>query len=78
VAVPDAWWTTAASFVPFFAPMPMPAPMAVGHAPAWQVGAAVVLMLAATCAMVRLAARIYARALMHGGDRLTWRAAARR
>ncbi len=77
LGLPGAAWLVVLSLLPPFAPTLMPARLALGTVPAWQVTVAIVLMLAAIYGMVQLAGRIYSRALMHGGERLSWRAAAR-
>jgi ABC-2 type transport system permease protein len=57
-------------FIPFTAPVAMPVLVAVGAAPAWQEAVSVLITLAATVVMVRLAARIYERAILRTGSRL--------
>jgi ABC-2 type transport system permease protein len=57
-------------FIPFTAPVAMPVLVAVGAAPAWQEAVSVVITLAATVVMVRLAATIYERAILRTGSRL--------
>ena len=77
IASPSAWWIQLLSFLPPLAPVLMPARIALGHTPAWQVALDVVVMLVAIYALVRLAARIYAPALVRGGARIGWRSALR-
>jgi len=77
IASPDAWWVRVLSFVPPFAPVFMPARLALGHMGAWEMPLAVVIMAASVYGTARLAARIYAGALVRGGARLSWRAALR-
>jgi ABC-2 type transport system permease protein len=47
---------------------------------AWEIGLAVALMIAATCALVPLAARVYSNAVLQTGGRIrlrdAWRSAA--
>jgi ABC-2 type transport system permease protein len=65
------------SFLPPLTPSLMPARIAVGTAPWWQVILAVLIMLVAIYAMVRLATRIYKATLVRSGPRLSWREALR-
>lgn len=53
----------------------MPARLALGAMAWWEMPLAVLLTLVAVYGMARLAARIYAPALVHGGTRLSWGAA---
>ena len=82
LADPGAPLVRAASLFPPLAPMVMPIRAAAGSAPAWEQLLAVALMLASTAALVPLAARIYAGALLRTGRRVrlreAWRAAALR
>ena len=79
LADPGAPLVRAASLFPPLAPMVMPVRTASGSAAAWEQGLAVALMLASTAALVPLAARIYAGAVMRTGRRVglreAWRAA---
>jgi ABC-2 type transport system permease protein len=77
IASPDAWWIRVLSFLPPFAPTLMPVRLALGHMGAWEMPLAVVIMVAAVYGVARLAARIYAGALVRSGGRLSWRAALR-
>jgi ABC-2 type transport system permease protein len=77
IATPDAWWIRLLSFLPPWAPILMPARLALGSVAAWEMPLAVLIMLAAIYGMARLAARIYAPALVRSGARLSWRAALR-
>jgi ABC-2 type transport system permease protein len=77
IASPNAAWLRVLSFVPPFAPMLMPARIAIGHVSAWEMPLDVLITLAAIYGMARLAARIYAGALVRGGARLSWRSAVR-
>ncbi len=72
---PNAPWVVGLSFVPPLAPIFMPVRIALGSVPAWQVAASAVLILAATAGVIAVAARIYSRALVRSGGRLSWRAA---
>jgi ABC-2 type transport system permease protein len=65
------------SFVPLLTPSLMPARIAVGTAPWWQVILAVLIMLASIYGMVRLTTRIYKATLVRSGPRLSWREALR-
>lgn len=77
IASPDTWWIRVLSFLPPLAPILMPARLALGHVAAWEMPVAILLMIAAIYGMVRLAARIYAPAMVRGGGRLSWSAALR-
>jgi ABC-2 type transport system permease protein len=72
---PDTWWTVLLSLLPPFTPVLMPARMAIGLVPWWQVGVGVLVMVAAIILVVRVAARIYASSLVQGGGRISWGAA---
>ncbi|HSG78683.1 MAG TPA: ABC transporter permease [Acidimicrobiia bacterium] len=81
VIVPNPETTTSAvlSLLPPFAPIAMPPRIALDAAAAWEVAAAIVLMVAATVGVVRLAARIYTGAILRSGARIklrdAWRSA---
>jgi ABC-2 type transport system permease protein len=77
IAAPGAWWIRLVSFLPPLAPILMPARLALGAVGAWEMPVAVLIMVVAVYGMVRLAARIYAPALVRGGARLSWSAALR-
>jgi ABC-2 type transport system permease protein len=77
IAEPDALWLRLLSFLPPLAPILMPARLALGSVSWWEMAVAVLLTLGGVYAMARLAARIYAPALVRGGMRLTWGAALR-
>jgi ABC-2 type transport system permease protein len=67
---PDNPIAVGLSILPPFAPTLMPARMATGDAQAWQVGLAVLLMLAAIVGMNALAARIYSNSVLRIGSRV--------
>lgn len=69
-ANPDGGVARIASFVPPLAPLTAPARVLLGHPPVWEVVASVVLMIVATYALVRLAARVYGGAVLRFGARL--------
>jgi ABC-2 type transport system permease protein len=75
IAHPDNPIGITLSILPPFAPVLMPARMALGSAQAWQVLIAVVLMLGAIAGMNWLAARIYANSVLRVGSRVPWRQA---
>jgi ABC-2 type transport system permease protein len=77
IASPDALWVKIASYLPPLMPVLMPARLALGHLAIWEMPLAVVIMLASIYGMVRLAGRIYAEGLVHGGARLSWMVALR-
>ena len=66
--------------IPAFAHVLMPARMATGDPPAWQVVLAVVLTLAAIVGMNALAARIYSNSVLRVGSKVrlaeAWRGTA--
>jgi ABC-2 type transport system permease protein len=62
--------STVLSMVPLFTPTLMPARIALGVAPAWQIGLAVVLMIAAIAVVTWLAGRIYRNAVLQTGGRV--------
>jgi ABC-2 type transport system permease protein len=70
-------WLRLLSFLPPLAPVLTPARLALGAVAAWEMGVAVLVTLVAVYGLVRLAARIYAPALVRGDARLSWRAALR-
>jgi ABC-2 type transport system permease protein len=77
---PDAPLSVVASIVPFSAPLAMPVRIILGSATAWQVVLAVVLLLGCAAAMIPLAGRLYAGAVLRTGAKVrlrdAWRAAA--
>jgi ABC-2 type transport system permease protein len=77
IASPDAWWIQLLSFFPPLAPVLMPVRLALGAVSWWEMPLAVLIMLLAVYGMARLAARIYAPAMVRGGARLSWRDALR-
>jgi ABC-2 type transport system permease protein len=66
-----------ASFLPPWAPMTMPVRMVRGFAAWWEVVAAALIMLIATYAMIRLAARVYVGGIIRVGSKVKWREAYR-
>ena len=72
---PGAPLVRAASLFPPLAPMVMPIRTAAGSAAGWEQALAVTLMLASTAALVPLAARIYAGAVLRTGRRVRLREA---
>jgi ABC-2 type transport system permease protein len=77
IAAPDAWWIQLLSFFPPLTPVLMPVRFALGAVAWWEMPLAVLIMIGAIYGMARLAARIYAPALVRGGARLSWGAALR-
>ncbi len=75
VSSPNAGWVRVVSFLPPMTPMLMPARIALGHLAWWELPLSALIMAASVYGMVRLASRVYANALIHGGPRLGWRAA---
>ncbi|WP_424184131.1 ABC transporter permease [Actinokineospora sp. G85] len=65
------------SVLPPFAPILMPGRLAMGVAPVWQVGVAVVLMLGTVAGLAWLGGRIYTGAILSTGGRVKARAALR-
>lgn len=63
------------AFVPPFTPFLMPVLVALGEAPVWEVALAVVVMIAATAGLVRVAARLYTGSLLRFGRRVSLREA---
>jgi len=76
---PDAPVSRVLSLLPPFSALVNPARVAAGEASAWQVVLAVVLMLAATAALVVVAARLYEGAVLRMGGKVSvrdaWRGA---
>lgn len=62
--------STVLSLIPLFTPTLMPARIALGVAPAWQVALAVLLMIAAIAVVTWLAGRIYRNAVLQTGARV--------
>jgi len=67
---PDSVGSVVLSFFPPAAPMVMTVRIALGAAPAWQVVASVLVTLAATAGIVRIAGRVYSGALLRTGGRV--------
>jgi ABC-2 type transport system permease protein len=74
-ADPDGTLARVTSLVPGLSPLVMPVRQAAGEVALWEVGLAVVLMLAAIALIVRLGGRIYAGALLRTGGKLKMREA---
>jgi ABC-2 type transport system permease protein len=68
-------FVVALSYLPPTSPIAMPMRIAAGNVPAWQVVLAVGLLLVATVFAVRIASRVYDRAILRTGGRLSWRQA---
>jgi ABC-2 type transport system permease protein len=63
------------TFIPFTAPVTMPALFAIGAAPWWQVLVSALITIGGIVVMVRLAGTVYERAILHTGTRLKLRQA---
>jgi ABC-2 type transport system permease protein len=63
------------SFIPGLSPLVMPVRQAAGQVELWEIALAVVLMVLAIIAAVRLGGRIYSGALLRTGGRITMREA---
>ncbi|MGI8777213.1 MAG: ABC transporter permease [Acidimicrobiales bacterium] len=78
---PDSTLARVASFVPPLAPMVMLARAAVGHVSPWTVPLAVLIEVASTWVLVRVAGRVYTGAIVRTGPRVklrqAWRSADR-
>ncbi|MGW0522572.1 ABC transporter permease [Crossiella sp. NPDC003009] len=61
------------SMIPPFTPIIMPARIAMGVAPAWEIAVSVVLTVAGMFAFIRLAGRIYSNAVLRTGGRVKLR-----
>jgi ABC-2 type transport system permease protein len=72
---PGGTLATVTSYVPGMSPLVMPVRIAAGEAAWWEVVVAVVLMVVAIAAIVRLGGRVYAGALLRTGGKLKLREA---
>jgi ABC-2 type transport system permease protein len=72
---PGAWWVTLGSLLPPTAPLFLPVRVALVDVPGWQVGLAVVLMLAATVGLARVGGQLYRGAVLRLGSRVRLREA---
>ena len=66
------------SMFPLFSPLLMPIRIAIGAAPAWQVALSLGLSVATIAILVVLAGKIYSRAVMRTGARVSLREALKR
>jgi ABC-2 type transport system permease protein len=69
---PDASWLKVVSFLPPFTATLMPARIALGHVPWWQLVLAAVIMITSIVVMIRVAASVYERSLLRSGGRISW------
>ncbi|SNR40331.1 ABC transporter permease [Blastococcus mobilis] len=76
-AAPQGTLAVVTSYVPGLSPLVMPVRQAAGEVAAWEVGLAVVIMLVAIAAVVRIGGRVYAGALLRTGSRTKIREALR-
>ncbi len=74
---PDSRLIEVLSVIPPFGPILMPARIALGLAPAWQIALSAVLTVAAFAGLVRLASAVYASAVLRTGSRVSLRDALR-
>jgi ABC-2 type transport system permease protein len=74
---PDTALVAVLSVLPPFAPVLMPARIALGSAPLWQLGLAVALAALAIVGLTWLAGRIYSTAVLRTGARVKLRDALR-
>ncbi|MCK2238011.1 MULTISPECIES: ABC transporter permease [unclassified Crossiella] len=70
---PDSVLLEVLSMIPPFAPIIMPARIAMGVAPGWEIAVSVVLTVAGLFAFIRLAGRIYSSAVLRTGGRVKLR-----
>jgi ABC-2 type transport system permease protein len=73
IGQPDSDFARAISYFPLTAPMAMPGRIAMGAAAWWEPVLAAMITLAATAGLVRLAGRVYTRAILHSGPALSLR-----
>lgn len=66
---PDAGLSVLASVIPFFSPLLMPSRMLVTHVPAWELAAALLLLLASILVIAWIAGRIYRVGILLKGKR---------
>jgi len=76
-ADPSGTLATVTSYVPGLSPLVMPVRQAAGDVAWWEIGLAVLLMLAAIALVVRLGGRVYAGALLRTGGKTKIREALR-
>ncbi|GGS15457.1 ABC transporter permease [Actinokineospora fastidiosa] len=74
---PSGTATTVLSLVPPLSPVMMPGRIALGVAPLWQIGLAMIMTLAAVAGLAWLGARVYTRAALSTGPRMRLRDAMR-
>ena len=72
---PTSGLVTATSIIPPFSTMVMPIRWAAGNAPLWEVGVSMLLMVLTVVALIRVAGRIYAGAVLRSGPRTRLREA---
>ena len=77
IAHPDATWVKVVSFLPPLMATMLPARIALGHIAPWEIPLDVLIMAVAIWAMIRVASRVYANALIYSGARLSWKEALR-
>jgi ABC-2 type transport system permease protein len=72
---PDSGLVRATSVIPPFSTMVMPIRWAAGDAPLWEVGLSMLLMVVTVVALIRVAGRVYAGAVLRSGPRVRLREA---
>ncbi len=77
IAHPDATWVKVVSFLPPFMASLLPARIALGHIAPWEIPLDALIMGLSIWAMIRIASRVYANALIYSGARLSWKEALR-
>jgi ABC-2 type transport system permease protein len=77
IASPNATWVKVISFLPPLTASLMPARIALGHVAPWEIPLDALIMAASIWAMIRIASRVYANALIYCGARLGWKEALR-
>lgn len=66
---PDATWAVIVSQIPLFSPILMPARLAIGAAPTWELALSITLLVAGVLGSVWLAGRIYRVGILMSGKR---------
>ena len=74
---PDGTLAHVTAFIPTTAPITMPSRILLGAAPAWEIAASAAVTIAATLALIPLAARIYAAVVLRTGAAVKLREAIR-